>query len=167
VAYDAATYTARFTFSAPLPDGNYRAAIAAANVSDASGQKMAADFFADFFALAGDANGDRVVNFDDLLVLSKNYNKTGATYAEGDVDGNGTVNFDDLLVLSKNYNKAVAAPVAPSVAVAPAAAPVAAGPVLANEETEATPVFSTARLGKPLAKAAAVKQKAVARPKGR
>jgi parallel beta-helix repeat protein len=54
--------------------------------------------------LAGDANGDGVVNFDDLLILSKNYNKTGVTWSQGDFDGNGTVDFNDLLILAKHYN---------------------------------------------------------------
>jgi hypothetical protein len=167
VAYDAATNTARFTFATPLPDGNYRATIAKASVTDASGQPMAADFTSDFFVLAGDANGDRVVNFDDLLALSKNYNKTGATYAQGDFDGNGTVNFDDLLILSKNYNNALTAPAAaPVEAVAPVAAAVNAQSVLA-EEDDAAPVFSTKRVAKAVPIAAPVRPKPAAKPTGR
>jgi parallel beta-helix repeat protein len=55
--------------------------------------------------LAGDANGDGVVNFSDLLIVSKNYNTTGgATWAQGDFDGNGKVDFADLLIVAKHYN---------------------------------------------------------------
>jgi hypothetical protein len=55
--------------------------------------------------LPGDANRDGTVDFDDLLILSKNYNGTGKTWADGDFTGDGLVNFDDLLTLSRNYNK--------------------------------------------------------------
>jgi len=66
------------------------------------------------------------VNFDDLLLLAKNYNAAGAsvTWAMGDFNYDGDVNFDDLLILAKNYNKALPAPsdgtaVAADMAVAP------------------------------------------------
>jgi hypothetical protein len=55
-------------------------------------------------ARGGDADLNGAVNFDDLLVLAKNYNRNGATWLQGDFDYNGVVNFDDLLVLAKNYN---------------------------------------------------------------
>jgi hypothetical protein len=54
---------------------------------------------------AGDATLDGTVNFDDLLVLAKNYNKTAAVWSQGDYNYDAIVNFDDLLVLAKNYNK--------------------------------------------------------------
>ena len=62
-----------------------------------------------FSFLAGDADGNRIVNFNDLLTLARNYNKTGMTLAQGDFDGNGTVNFNDLLILARNYNKSLPA----------------------------------------------------------
>src|SRR5207244_4321498 len=74
VAYDATS--ARATFSFPgyaggiLSDGNYRATLSAGAATDAAGNALAAPAVLDFFVLAGDANGDRVVNFDDLLLLS-------------------------------------------------------------------------------------------------
>jgi hypothetical protein len=61
--------------------------------------------------VGGDANLDKVVNFDDLLVLAKNYNSTTAYWAKGDFTYDGTVNFDDLLILAKDYNAAM--PTAP------------------------------------------------------
>jgi hypothetical protein len=59
------------------------------------------------YALAGDANLDRTVNFDDLLRLAANYNTpTGAIGSSGEFnfDAAGAVNFDDLLLLAANYN---------------------------------------------------------------
>jgi hypothetical protein len=55
--------------------------------------------------LIGDANRDGVVDFDDLLALAKNYNKSSKdVFLPGDFNGDGTVNFDDLLLLAKHYN---------------------------------------------------------------
>src|SRR5207237_9847589 len=87
-----------------LPDGDYRAAIAAAPVTDASGNPLAADFKFDFFVLAGDANRDRSVGFADLVVLAQNYNGTGKTFAQGDFNYNGTVDFVDLVLIAQHYN---------------------------------------------------------------
>jgi hypothetical protein len=44
-------------------------------VRDTSNNSLAADVGVDFYVLGGDANHDRVVNFDDLLILAKSYNK--------------------------------------------------------------------------------------------
>ena len=41
----------------------------------------------------GDANGDTVVDFDDLNLVLLNWNTSGP---DGDLDGSGTVDFDDL-----------------------------------------------------------------------
>jgi uncharacterized delta-60 repeat protein len=105
-----AATSASWVASPRLPDGNYRAKLPAGSIVDPSGNALLSDYTLDFFVLAGDANRDRVVNFADLLLLAKNYNKTGAMYAQGDFDGNGVVNFSDLLILASNYNKALPAP---------------------------------------------------------
>jgi hypothetical protein len=55
-------------------------------------------------ARPGDANADSSVNFDDLLVLARNYNATGKTWSEGDFNYDRRVNFDDLLALARSYN---------------------------------------------------------------
>jgi T5SS/PEP-CTERM-associated repeat protein len=59
----------------------------------------------------GDADFSGVVNFDDLLALAKNYNKTGAQWTQGEFTRDGVVNFDDLLVLAKHYNQVAPADV--------------------------------------------------------
>ncbi len=58
-------------------------------------------------ALAGDANLDGTVNFDDLLELAASYNQVGRSWSQGDATYDGTVNFDDLLKLAANYNQAI------------------------------------------------------------
>jgi hypothetical protein len=157
VLWDAGTRTATFTFAAPFADGNYRATLATAG------------YTYDFFALAGDANRDRVVNFNDLLALAKNYNKTGATWADGDFTGDGVVNFSDLLLLAKNYNHTVAAPApAPVVALAAPLTPstTSTAPVQGVLKEERPTVFSTRRVAPPPVPAKP-KAKAVGRPKAR
>ncbi len=55
----------------------------------------------------GDANYDRTVNFNDLLVLAQNFNRTsGATWAQADFDFDGDVDFADLLALAQRYGQA-------------------------------------------------------------
>jgi ELWxxDGT repeat protein len=163
VSFDVATLTATFSFpgypGGVLPDGNYRATVLAAGVTDATGNPAAADFAFDFFVLAGDANRDRVVNFADLLTLAKNYNGANKVWSEGDFNGDGAVNFADLLALAKSYNKALPAPnPTPTVKAAPAIA-ASAGAVLDTGKDKPKPVFSTTPVKKP----APAKPKAAAR----
>jgi hypothetical protein len=163
LAYDAANSRATFFFGGGvLGDGNYRVALGANGVRDTSDNPLAADGTLDFFVLAGDANGDRVVNFDDLLVLAKNYNGVNETWADGDFNGDGVVNFDDLLVLAKNYNKVLDAPPPPPPAPAPVLAAAAAAAVLPKspdrQARAVKPVFSTRPV---VARPAAVKAKKV------
>jgi len=160
--YDPATRVADVAL-AGLADNNYRMTVFQNDVTDAANTAMTATFVYDFFTLAGDVTHDRVVNFADLLVLARNYNAAGATWASGDLDGNGTVNFNDLLILARAYNKSLPAP-APLPETAPTSAAMAVAPVLV-EEAKAKPVFSTTRVVKP--PPAPVKPKAVARPKAR
>jgi hypothetical protein len=169
--YDAALRRLTVTFDPrTTADANYRLTIAAGALPG-----LATAHQYDFFVLAGDATRDRVVNFDDLLILAKNYNKTAVTFAQGDMNYDGVVNFDDLLILAKAYNNAMPAPVPPPapapllLAAAPAAAPViapASASVLKDSPAR-KPVFSTTRVtAKPKpAKPAPVKAKAPVHPK--
>ena len=44
------------------------------------------------------------LNFNMLVALSQDYNKPG-TFANGDLNGDGMVDFNDLALLSQNYNQ--------------------------------------------------------------
>lgn len=104
VTWNAATKTARFTRSTPLPDGKYTAGIKVFSVSNSAGANFETGSLP-FTALRGDANGDGRVNFDDLLLIAANYNSIGKTFSQGDFNYDNKVNFDDLLILASNYNK--------------------------------------------------------------
>jgi hypothetical protein len=55
--------------------------------------------------LSGDTNLDRLVNFDDLLVLAQNYGESDMTWQLGDFNHDQMVDFDDLLSLAQNYGE--------------------------------------------------------------
>ncbi|HEY7117150.1 MAG TPA: hypothetical protein VH475_11210, partial [Tepidisphaeraceae bacterium] len=113
--------------------------IRAASVTDSTGQPMDADFTADFFILSGDANRDRAVDFNDLVVLAQNYNVTGGKlWADGDFTGDANVDFNDLVTLAQQYNTTLPPPVAAPV---PPATPVKPKP--------AKPIFSVKPVARP------------------
>jgi hypothetical protein len=108
-SYNSVTNTATLRFSGPLPDGDFVARAIAAGISNASGQVMAADSYLNFFALAGDADRNRTVDFNDLLILAQNYNQTGRNFGQGNFDysTDATVGFNDLLLLAQRYNTSI------------------------------------------------------------
>lgn len=57
-------------------------------------------------ALLGDADLDREVKFDDLLIVAQHYDlQKGQTWFTGDFNGDGAVVFDDLLTLAQHYGQ--------------------------------------------------------------
>ncbi len=126
VAYDPATRSATWSFAGLLADGNYRATLPAASVSDAGGNALASEFSFAFFALAGDANHDRTVDISDLGILATNWQGSGKTFSEADFNYDGIVDISDLGILATNWQKslpaiaqpareAIAAPSRPSI----------------------------------------------------
>jgi hypothetical protein len=152
VSFDPATHTAHFTFpgypNGELPDGNYRGRLLASGAADLFGNAPAADVPINFFFLAGDANHDRSVDFNDLVALAQNYNTSDKTFAKGDFNYDGNVDFSDLVILAQRYNTTLAQP--PAAAVAPAVSAVRTSAVA---KTRKTPVFSATRIARPLVKA--------------
>lgn len=54
--------------------------------------------------VAGDANIDGSITFDDLLIMAQNYDRAGeVTWLSGDFDRNNRVSFSDLLLAAQNY----------------------------------------------------------------
>jgi hypothetical protein len=128
-AWDDNTYTATWTFSSSsLPDANYHAVFHTAGIKDVANNPLAgggADLPLDFFFLYGDANRDKKVDFDDLVLLAQHYNILGGmTWADGDFTSDGNVDFNDLVIMAQHYNTALASP--------PAGASVAGEPALAS-----------------------------------
>jgi hypothetical protein len=108
--WNAATKTVTFTFPAlpnggSLPDGDYRATLTAAGVSNATGITIATDYAVQLFVLAGDANRDRRVDVADLGILATNWQQSPRTFSQGDFNYDGTVDVGDLGILASNWQK--------------------------------------------------------------
>jgi prepilin-type processing-associated H-X9-DG protein len=58
--------------------------------------------------LAGDATRDGAVDFNDLVKLAQNYNRSGRAFVDGDFNYDGVVDFGDLAILAQRYNAAAA-----------------------------------------------------------
>jgi hypothetical protein len=59
----------------------------------------------DIRQLAGDVNGDGIVNAVDLTCLLSEFNRDPLIFREADIDGNGIVNAADLTYLLAGFNK--------------------------------------------------------------
>jgi hypothetical protein len=171
VTFDPATNAATFAFAGELPDGRYRATLAAGAVSDAAGNLLATDATFDFFSLAGDATRDGRVDFADLVALAQHYDQMGGmTWADGDFTGDGNVDFNDLVVLAQRYDTVLAgAPVAASAGPAePFAAAFARATAIASPVATHAPKPAVAKPAKPTPQRPAPAQKpptkAIARP---
>lgn len=100
-----------FTLYYPVPVGQFISATASVVGLPSPGQNLApvlfgtSEFSADVkVGLMGDVNGDGRVDFEDLLILARNYGKAG-TPNQGDLDDDGKIDFDDLVLLTRNYGK--------------------------------------------------------------
>lgn len=114
VEWEPEQLTATWFLSDDLGPGKYRLSVDSDVIQNATGEYL--DGNHDFVGgddhslefdvyLAGDANLDGAVKFDDFLLFSKNFGKQVERSAEGDFDGDGKVGFADFLLLSKNFGK--------------------------------------------------------------
>jgi hypothetical protein len=73
----------------------------------------------------GDTNGDKKVDFADLVAVAQNYGGSGKTRDQGDVTGDGNVDFADLVLIAQNYATPTAAPElpVPAAAIVPVSGP--------------------------------------------
>ena len=72
------------------------------------------------YVLTGDADENGKVDFADLVTLARDYNKSGADWAQGNFDYTGKVGFGDLVLLARNYNASAAAAPFATAALGPA-----------------------------------------------
>jgi hypothetical protein len=83
----------------------------AAGVASFAGQSIDNSAVVARLTLAGDANLDGAVDFNDLVRLAQNYNVADGqrVWSGGDFDYDGNVDFNDLVKLARNYNTSLPA----------------------------------------------------------
>jgi len=94
------------------------------------------------YTLAGDANLDGRVNFNDFSILQNNYDQSGRDWSQGDYNHDGLVNFNDFSILQNNYDQSLtgASSIFSSAAINSAAPKAAAAPMASSN---AAPVYAT------------------------
>ena len=92
-------------FSGVLPDGNYRATLLAAGITNAGGTSLAADHVFNFFFLNGDANHDGNVNLSDFNILAANFGQSPRDFTQGDFNYDTVVNLSDFNILASRFGQ--------------------------------------------------------------
>ena len=96
--------------------------------------------------LAGDANLDGAVDFNDFLVLQNNFNAAGTRFDQGNFNYDGSTDFNDFLVLQNNFGQSITGvPVAISASQVAALRAFAADP--ANTSVPEPTAFAALSLG--------------------
>ncbi|MBX3438590.1 MAG: S8 family serine peptidase, partial [Planctomycetaceae bacterium] len=123
-----------------LPNGRYAAGLA----MDAVTPGLAWPLAFEFHKLAGDIDGDELVNFNDYFAVREHFDASGSAYRPGDGDGDGLVNFNDYFAVRENFDAvlpAMTAGLAASITEPPAGG-------LLEQEPEATTLVAV--LGSPV-----------------
>jgi hypothetical protein len=87
-----------------LPNGNYTAVVRATGVVGAAANPMLADHVLPFRVLAGDADGNGAINFDDYARIDNGFNNGLTGFSNGDFNYDGVVNFDDYAIIDLAFN---------------------------------------------------------------
>jgi hypothetical protein len=103
LTFDANFNRATFSFADALPDGNYRATLVAAGITDAMGTPLAQDYVLNFHFLRGDANHDGSVDLADFNILAGNFGQDGRDFSQGDFNYDGGVDLADFNLLAGRF----------------------------------------------------------------
>ncbi|HTL30330.1 MAG TPA: hypothetical protein VL282_13950 [Tepidisphaeraceae bacterium] len=93
----------------PLPDGAYRITIPGEALHGSSGLPVPPDYTFDFVALAGDGDGNGVVDIQDFNILAVNFGKIFRNALQGNYDysSGGKVDILDFNVLAVQFGKRI------------------------------------------------------------
>ena len=105
-SYNAATRTATWTPTVAVGNDRVTLRLSAAGVVDSSGNAVPADWARTFGMLAGDFDGNGLVDSRDLTAIKSKFTRPGVVYNRfADVDGNGIVNQTDLNMATANKGR--------------------------------------------------------------
>ena len=96
--------------SGVLPDGNYRATLLAAGITNTNGQPLGANHIFNFFFLNGDADRDGRANLNDFNILAANFGQSPRDFTQGDFDFDMLVNLNDFNILAGRFGQVLAGP---------------------------------------------------------
>jgi hypothetical protein len=96
--------------STSITPGSPALALGYADGNTDTGTPAAANQIMVKYTLAGDANLDGLVNFNDLVAVVQNFNKSGTDWAHGDFHFGTSTNFNDLVTVVQNFNKVLPPP---------------------------------------------------------
>jgi hypothetical protein len=104
--YDAATRTATWTPLDPIENGRFTMRLSKSGVADISGNLLAADWTRSYGLLAGDYDGNGVVNARDIRAIRRRFTRPGVPRDRfADIDGNGFIDQADLNIALGNRGK--------------------------------------------------------------
>jgi hypothetical protein len=88
------------------PHANFERTAESFNGSADSAAFLTIDFDPTKLIVFGDFNADGAINLDDYNILTTNFHKTGATFAEGDFTFDGTVDLHDFVGFRQAFEAA-------------------------------------------------------------
>jgi hypothetical protein len=88
-----------------MPNGNYTATLKAGSVTDFAGRPTTTDIVVSFRVLAGDTDGNGIINFDDYARIDAGFNQGLTGFSNGDFNYDGVVNFDDYALIDLAFNQ--------------------------------------------------------------
>ncbi|CAN5554138.1 hypothetical protein BH09PLA1_BH09PLA1_18290 [soil metagenome] len=108
LTYNTPTRTLTVTFpglpNGVLPNGNYTALVRGTGIVGSTANAMAADHVLPFRVLAGDADGNGTINFDDYARIDNGFNNGLTGFSNGDFNYDGVINFDDYAIIDLAFN---------------------------------------------------------------
>ncbi|QEF98562.1 Cadherin domain protein [Stieleria maiorica] len=96
------TFTATWTLANPLPAGHYSLEWNG-EIHDRSSNALAPPEPTPLPIVPGDANGDRITNFEDYVIVSNHFGQDTDGALEGDFNGDGVTDFLDFVTLSNQF----------------------------------------------------------------
>jgi hypothetical protein len=97
-------WTYRWKYNGILPNGSYRATLAAGSVTDLNGVPNGTDIIVEFNVMMGDADGNGIIDGDDYVMIDNGFNNQLSGWSNGDFNYDGVVDGDDYVLIDFAFN---------------------------------------------------------------